>query len=146
MNNFSKLLLSSLVLVFSTISLFAQDDAEFLSYRQKLMQSNGMHVGLIGQILQKQLPFSAHVSSHAKVIQANNLLLPEAFQKKITAGNHFSKPEIWDNWDQFTAAANKSAQAAAALAAASGSDIGAKLKELGATCGGCHQQFRKPKG
>jgi cytochrome c556 len=138
-------LLCSLLLVFSAFSLFGQDDAEFLIYKQKLMQSNGMHAGLIGQIMQKQLPFNAHVSSHAKIIQLNVLLLPDTFRKKIIAGKTDSKPDVWDKWDQFVAAANKSAQAAAALAAASEGDAGAKMRELGATCGGCHQIFRKPK-
>ena len=138
-------LTGSLVLIMTSLTLFGQDDSQFLTYRQKLMQSNATHMGAIGQIMQKGLPFKSHVSSHATVIQQNSMLFEEAWKKKITDGKTDSKPEVWTNWAGFVNAAKASSNAAAELARAGEGQMMDKMRALGGTCGSCHRNFRKPK-
>ena len=61
-----------------------------------------------------------------------------------------AKPEIWQNWDDFVAAANGLVDPARALEAAFESgdlgEIGARIKALGDEgCRGCHNKFRQKK-
>ena len=61
-----------------------------------------------------------------------------------------AKPEIWQKWDEFGAAAKRLGDKAAVLAAAIESGdkgrIGAAFGDLGrGGCGGCHQVFRQKK-
>lgn len=57
-----------------------------------------------------------------------------------------AKPEIWANWDAFTAIFAKALEGSKAMkAAAEAGDAaayGAAMKTIGGTCGECHQQFR----
>lgn len=138
-------LTSSIILIMTSLAAFGQDDSQFLTYRQKLMQSNATHMGVIGQIMQKGLPFKNHVSSHATVIQQNSMLFEEAWKKQITEGKTDSKPEVWSNWAGFVQAASNSGKAAAELARASEAQMMDKMRALGGTCGACHRNFRKPK-
>ena len=138
-------LTGSLILIMTSLTLFGQDNSQLLTYRQKLMQSNATHMGLIGQIMQKGLPFKNHISSHATVIQQNSMLFEDAWKKKITEGKTDSKPEVWTNWAGFVNAAKASGNAAAELARASEDQMMDKMRALGGTCGGCHRNFRKPK-
>ncbi len=134
------------VMIFTSFSLIAQDDADYLVYRQKLMKSNGLHMSLIGDIFKKNLPFKNQINSHAKGVQLNNLLIKDAYKKRITQGKTDSKPDVWNNWQEFVMAAKESAAAAEKLSNAPINDIQMQLKAVGMTCGGCHKKFRKPKG
>lgn len=128
---------------------YAQDDAALLKYRQDIMKSNGQRMGMIGHILKNKLPFNDQVAFHAWVIQKNNLLLENAFKKKIIKGRTDSTPAVWSKWMEFSNSAKKSAMAAENLAKAAQSgnvsEFASFIKPLGRSCGGCHKVFRKPK-
>ena len=126
-------------------SLYAQSDQDIVAYKQNLMKSNGLHMGMIGQILQKKVPFTDQITSQAKVIELNMALFKEASEKKILGSGTESKAEIWDNWAAFSTAADKAIAAAEALADAKEGDVMSKTRDLGGTCGACHQMFRVPK-
>ena len=74
---------------------------------------------------------------------------PDAFKKDIAAGKTDAKPEIWKEWDKFTAAANAMGLEAAELAKVAQNGnmeaISAQVKKLSDTCGNCHKPYRKPK-
>lgn len=129
--------------------LSAQSDGAFLKYRQDIMKSNGLHMGMIGHILKNKLPLTEQVASHAWVISKNMRLLEKAYEKKIIRGKTDSKPEIWSHWSTFVSGANKSSRAAKMLADAAQSgnrwEFAGLIKPLGGTCGGCHKYYRKPK-
>lgn len=61
-------------------------------------------------------------------------------------GGTEAKPEIWANFDAFTAIFAKGLEGAkamkAAAAAGDAAAYGAAMKTIGGTCGECHQQFR----
>lgn len=128
----------------------AQSDEAVIKYRQKVMRSNGAHIGAIADILKNKLPYqSLHIVNHAKAINLSSKLIPEAFKKEVTAGKTDAKPDIWRDWEKFTAAAKGLGDASARLAEVAQSGdmaaIGGQLKKLGGACGACHKPFRKPK-
>lgn len=144
-----KLSLLALCLVVSLATAQAQSDEAFLVYRQKLMQGQGASMGAISQIVKNKLPFSGHIATHAHDINRLSKLIADAFEKKITEGKTDAKPEVWQDWDKFVEAAKKLESESAKLAQiATGGDmaaIGAQVKAVGKSCGGCHKPFRKPK-
>jgi len=127
----------------------AQDDDAFIQYRQKVMQSNGANLGAIGDILKNKLPYQSHIGVHAQEIQRMGMLIPDAFKKNVAAGKTDAKPEIWKEWDKYTAAADAMGREAAELATVAQSGnmeaISAQVKKLGDACGNCHKAYRKPK-
>lgn len=135
----------TLIYLLFTLTLNAQDNASILTYKQKLMQSNGLHMGLVGQILKTGLPYENQVGFHAETIENNNRMFVAASKKKITAGKTDSEPAVWDSWRQFSQRGQESSHAAGELAMAAESDIMSKMRVLGSTCGNCHKTFRKPK-
>ena len=136
-------------LVFTLATVQAQDNEAFIQYRQKVMMSNGANMGAIGDILKYKLPFQSHITAHAEEIQRMSILIPDTFKKDVADGKTDAKPEIWKEWDKFTAAANDMGREAAELAKVAQSGnmeaISAQAKKLGDACGACHKPFRKPK-
>lgn len=143
------LLVGMLGLVFMLTGAQAQSDEHYLGYRQKVMKSMGASMGAIGDILKHKLPFAGHIGVHASDISRMSAVIAEAFEKEIVEGRTDSKPEVWQDWDKFVAAAETLQEEGAKLAdIASGGDmaaIGAQVKNLGKACGDCHKPFRKPK-
>lgn len=127
----------------------AQDDDAHLAYRQKLMQSIGTNKAAIDDIVKNDLPYPQNIAAHARILQESGMLIESAFKKKIVEGRTDSQPAIWQEWDQYAAAAAKFTQASGALAkaAASGDDNAVKtaMRALGGSCGGCHKTYRKPR-
>jgi len=131
--------------------LHAQSNEEILvAYRQRLMSGHGASMGSIGDILKYKLDYGAkHIAVHAKNISEYAKLIPDAFKTEVTAGATDAKPEIWKNWDDFTAKASHLETEAAKLAtAAQSGDMAAimpQVKATGDSCRGCHDSYRKPK-
>lgn len=142
-------LLVSALLVLAISGAQAQDDDAHLAYRQKLMKSVGANKGAIDDILKNGLPFHDNIAAHARALQEASTLIESAFKKEITEGRTDSKPEIWQEWEQYLAAAGKLGEASASVIAAVASGDEAALmtatKALGGSCGGCHKPYRKPK-
>ncbi|RMF87738.1 MAG: cytochrome c [Nitrospinota bacterium] len=143
------LTLIAFTLLLFPLSVQAQSDEAFIIYRQKLMRANGAHMGAIADILKKKLPYTDHIATHAQGIHLVSKLIADAFKKEITAGKTDAKPEIWQDWEKFTAAADAMGKESARLAEIAQSGdmqaIVAQVKKLGGTCGDCHKPFRKPK-
>ena len=127
----------------------AQDDEHILGYRQKVMKSMGASMGAIGDVLKHKLPFAGHIGVHAADISRMSTVIAESFEKEITEGRTDAKPEVWQDWDKFVAAAEALEAEGAKLAEIAGSGdmaaIGGQVKALGKACGDCHKPFRKPK-
>ena len=125
------------------------DDAAFLQHRQKVMQAVGGHMGSIGAIMKNKLPYVETIAVHAQGLQMTSTVIEDAFKKEITEGRTDSKPDIWQDWDKFVAAAKKMGEESGKLAQVAQSGdmaaIGAQVKAVGKSCGGCHKPFRKPK-
>jgi cytochrome c556 len=113
------------------------------------MTANSANMGAINDILKNKLPYQSHISAHAQDIQRMSMLISDAFQKDITAGKTDAKPEIWKEWNKFTAAADTMGREAAELVKVSQGGnleaISTQAKKLSDTCGDCHKPYRKPK-
>ena len=128
----------------------AQSPEGTIQYRQNLMSAIGSDMGAIADILKFRLPLTANIQTHASNIASNAGLISSAFKAKVTEGATDSKAEIWQDWAHFEKDIAKLQEAAQQLSktVAQGGDgaaIGAGMKAVGRTCGGCHKEFRKPK-
>jgi cytochrome c556 len=144
-----QVVLVAVAMVLGVTGTQAQDDEAYIQHRQQVMESVGGHMGAIGAIMKNKLPYTATIAAHAEALQLTSTVIEEAFKKEVTEGKTDAKPDIWQDWDKFAAAAKKLGEESGKLAeVAQGGDaaaIGAQVKELGKACGGCHKPFRKPK-
>jgi len=117
--------------------------------RQQAMKNVGKAMGQLAAIAKKEAAFDAAVVKSAgdmiadsvKVFKAN---FPE--DSKEGPPETWSKPEIWANLDDFNAKADKSVEAAMAMAAVTDeANFGAAMGALGGSCKACHQDYRRPK-
>ncbi len=137
-------------LVVSVTGALAQPkDQHYLTYRQKLMASIGADMGAIGVSLKANLPSKANIGVHAEAIYNASKLIEGAFKKEITEGKTDSKPDVWKDWDKFVAAAKRLTEESGKLSAVANAGdeaaLGAQVKAMSKTCGGCHKLFRKLK-
>ena len=99
----------------------------------------------IGMILQQKAP-ADNFATHVKIIAVTAATAKKAFEPKVLGGD--AKPDVWNNWadfskkmDNFVAATDDLAKAAA-----SGGLAAAQPKVQGALqCKGCHDTYRVPK-
>lgn len=126
------------------------DDADpVLAYRAQLMKALGSHITALFAVLDGEVSYDAHLAGHAAAMAALGVMIPDVFPEGSLGGESRAKPEIWQQWDKFTAAADNLAVAAGRLeAAARAGDpaaIGAEAGAVGDACGGCHKVFRVKK-
>ena len=128
------------------------EETAALKYRQNVMKAIGINMGSIGAMLKGEVPFDAGaVKAHAEAIQAMSRTVPVAFKSKTgDAGPTESKPDIWEKWSEFEAAAKTLEDEAGKMVEAAGSgdkgQIGAAMGTFGKEgCGGCHKVFRQKK-
>lgn len=127
----------------------ADEPEDVIEYRQQVMKSQGAHITAIVAAVEGRVSFIDHIPAHAMAISVTAKMIPDIFPEGSGVGETRARPEIWQDWDKFTAAAEKLVQASAEMAEiAKGGDIGAigaQLEEIGNACGGCHKPFRKKK-
>lgn len=133
----------------------AADDAKnVVAYRQNVMKGIAAHITQIAMVAKGEVSFTDQVAGNARSIATAAMAIPAIFPKGSAMGEAgvetAAKPEIWQQWDKFTASAEAVQAEANKLAevAEGGGDmaaIGAQLGELGKACGGCHDSFRQKK-
>jgi cytochrome c556 len=125
---------------------FAQDQ-EILK-RRLLMENNNDAVvkALVKAVKEKDFP---EIQVKVKGIMENMDQLVALFPKGSVSEKSRAKPEIWENWDEFSklpGTVNKAAQALADAAKAKNeAEVEVKLKALGDACNVCHRSFRGPR-
>ncbi len=136
-------LLSGLLLVAATAS--RADDQESIDYREHVMKTMGEQVASINMILQQKAP-PDNFAVHARILAISAATAKKAFEPKVPGGE--AKPEVWDNWADFSKRLDALVAATADLAktaqegglAAAGPKVQSTL-----TCKGCHDTYRVPK-
>jgi len=113
--------------------------------RQAGMKSMAKSLKAMKQAIDKNGD-KADIAAAAQTIVDVSAQIPGWFPKDAGKGQS-AKPEIWDNWDQFTAdAKNLNDQASKMVAAAKdGQDanaLGGQFQNIGKACGTCHESFR----
>lgn len=118
--------------------------------RQQAMKDNGKAAKQLGAIFKGEAEFDGDVvRRNAEIIAAKIADAKKLFPEGSTSDDSRAKPEIWEKWDEFAAAADEAITAAEAVAAVGANDDADGFKpafaSLGKSCGGCHKPFRKPK-
>jgi cytochrome c556 len=126
-----------------------EKDMPIVKYRQTVMAIVGGNMGAMADIMKNRLDLPGHVAVHASELAEIAPLIGPAFKKNVATDATDAKPEIWQDWAKFEKAISDFEEAARNLeVAAAGSDpsaVGPAMKALGKSCGGCHDDFRKPK-
>ena len=131
----------------------AVDEPEsVIKYRQSVMKSIGGHMGSIVGVVKGEVSYVDHVAAHAQGINAMSKLLPGIFPEgtsQLESANTRARPEIWDDFSKFEAAAKAlEVESAKMVEVAASGDLGAiggQLQNMGKACGGCHKPFRQKK-
>ena len=115
--------------------------------RQRLMKLNGANAKDLGDKLKAGQIEAMAVNAETIAINAQHV--PLLFPKGSLSDKSKAKPEIWDKWSEFEAAAkNLEAKAIEVRDAARAKDqakVEALMKDFGRqACGTCHQPFRQP--
>jgi cytochrome c556 len=120
------------------------DDQDVIDYRSHVMKTIGEQFGAIQLILENRVP-ADNLATHLKVIAATAPQAKGAFTAEVAGGR--SKPEVWENWDDFSQRLDRFVAGAQELAqAAEAGDAAAAAAKLPATldCKGCHEVYRAP--
>jgi len=124
------------------------DAAADIKYRQTVMKTLGGHMGSIVQILKAGMP-AGHLAGHTAAIKDISVMATDLFPAGSGSGKTRAKPEIWSKPGDFKMAIASFQKAAAGIAEAGMSGdrakVGAGMKALGGSCGGCHKPFRVKK-
>ncbi len=127
----------------------ADDPANVIKYRQKVMSGISAHIGAIAAVVEGEVSFTGHVAKHARAMHSASLMIPDIFPPGTDVGETRAKPEIWQDWAKFEAAYKALQATTGELARIADTGdmaaVGAQLNEVGKACGGCHKPFRKKK-
>ncbi len=127
----------------------ADDPANVIKYRQKVMSGISAHIGSIAAVLSGEVSYTGHVAAHARALHDASLMIDDIFPSGSGEGETRAKPEIWQNRAKFEAAAKALQSTTKELASVAETGdmaaVGAQLNKVGEACGGCHKPFRKKK-
>lgn len=127
---------------------FTGPHAEVLKQRHELMEGLGNEAQNINEGLVIEDVEMAMIQRSAAVIVSSAGKIPDLFPKGSTSPESRAKPEIWTNWDKFTAMAKELQDRAKTVESSANSDdngmINDQVKAMGAACKSCHDEFRKP--
>lgn len=134
--------------LFATVTVAqAAEPENYIKYRQAMMKAIGGHMGASTQILRGRVPEQQDLVMHARALADLSKDLTRVFPEGSDFGETQAKIEIWDNWDDFKAAANQARDATAAFAEAAATGDMAKAaqaqRKVGESCKGCHEDFRR---
>jgi len=113
------------------------------------MESVGGDMASISNIMKYGLPLTGNLVVHAESLAAHAKLVSTAFERKVTAGQPTPEPAIWAKADEFKEKTKAfETETAKLVEVAKTSDpaaLGVQMKATAKACGGCHDNFRKPK-
>ncbi len=152
----AKVLLTAAALT-ATLPAVAQDVdpaiAGAIKARQAHMQLLAFNLGTIGAMAQGKAEYNAEAAQAA----ADNIVAlttihqaaywPEGSDSVSVASSN-ALPALWADFPGVMAKGTAMSEAAVAMQAAAGTDLASlqgAMGALGASCGGCHEAFRKPR-
>lgn len=116
-------------------------------YRAAVMTTFRGHIGAASMIVRGLVDNNGQLLGHAEGLSSSAAELKNLFPEGSAVGESEALPAIWEKPDEFAAAINKMVEATAAFedAAAEGDQeaIGAAFRQVGMSCRGCHDSFRK---
>lgn len=131
---------------FLAMGLCAASAAQFdkiIEERQQLMKE----IGAASKALRSATDAAGVAAGADKLAELFARINADTFPKGSADGSR-SKPEIWEQWADFTAKASGAVELAKAIGAKAraGENTAEMVKGFGRNaCGSCHRPFRKPK-
>ena len=123
-------------------TLASEDDVE---YRQDIMSAIGNTLGSIGKIMKQEVDRPADLPKLVAALDELAQTASSLFQEGSEGGDAMA--EVWEQPEEFAqkVEAFKTATAAFREVASSGDpmQIGGALQQVGRSCKGCHDSFRK---
>ncbi|WOC15245.1 c-type cytochrome [Pseudochrobactrum sp. MP213Fo] len=116
--------------------------------RQALMKDIGRSMGVLGPVMKGDKPFDvAAVQAALDQLKADAIKMDAdtLYPAGSESGDTAASPKIWEDPAGFKADIEKFRVATAAAADAKPQDVDAltaSMKDVGASCGTCHQAFR----
>ena len=120
-----------------------------IKYRQTAMRASASHITNIFSVLKGDTSFVENIGANARAISDIAVMIPDMFPAGSGENDTAALPAIWQDWAKFEAfaAAMKIAADKVVAAVEKGNmaavDTGAR--EIGKSCGSCHEPFRKKK-
>lgn len=124
---------------------YAQSAA--IGSRQQIYKSFGGAMKAPGDMIKGTAPFDlAKVQDSLKVLAEGAPKLTDLFPDDSKTGETAALPVIWEKKADFTGRLDKLAAdaKAAAVAIKDEASFKAEFPKIGANCGGCHKEYRKP--
>ncbi len=140
--------LTALTLAGSAVAQMAKSPDEIVAERQRFMKLNGASWKDVQDKLKAGLPIEM-VAVNAETMAQNGLRITSYFPPGSTTDKSKAKPEIWQKWSDFEAAAKtmtaESEKLRDAAMAKNADAVQAIAKDFGRNaCGTCHQPFHVP--
>jgi cytochrome c556 len=136
---------SAVAAVLGMTSAWAFEDQELIDYRRHIMVTLGEEVTVINLIVQKKVP-DTDFAIQAQALAETAAQAKKSFEAKAEGGN--ARPEVWQNWADFSKRLDTMTSAAAELAkAAKEGGIAAAGPKVQAAinCNSCHETYLKQK-
>jgi cytochrome c556 len=128
-------------------SIVSADDQNVIEYREHIMKTLEEQSAAVGMILSTAIPPDNTVA-HLQAIALTAQIALKAFEPKVLGGE--AKPEVWNNWADFSKRMNEFAKKTAEVAKLvkeKGTDdpgLGEQVVDA-LTCKACHEVYRKEK-
>jgi cytochrome c556 len=118
------------------------DDQDVIDYRKHIMDTLQAQVAALGMIMSGAIP-DDNVIAHIDIVAATAATALKSFEPKVEGGD--AKPEVWAQWDDFSARMNDFAAKTAAMSKTAhekGKDEALLLAMDALTCKQCHDTYR----
>lgn len=116
-------------------------------YRLSIMTALKGHIGAASMTVRGLVDNNGQLAGHAAGLVSGTAELNNIFQEGSAVDDSEALPAIWEQAEKFAAAIKNSQEATVAFqeAVAGGDDeaIGAAFRNMGESCGGCHDDFRE---
>ena len=137
------------VLLFGTAAIAHEEATGVVKERMDLMDTQKDAMKVLGGMAKGKVPFdAAKAAAAAHEIEKTSTKIPDLFPEGTGGHPSEAKPEVWTQWDEFTADAEALTKAATALKVAlegEAPEWKAKFKGVIDACKTCHKTFRAEK-
>ncbi len=142
---------ATLVLAGGLYAAIAHEGASgIVKERMDAMEKMGGAMKQIGLMMKGITPYDgAAVSQAAMVINQTSARLEKLFPSGGDEKGSYTKPELWDNWDEFKLLTKATGEAAGKLSEAAFDGTKREVLplffEVGKSCKACHTKYRRAK-
>lgn len=116
------------------------------AYRLAIMTALRGHIGAASMTIRGLVDDNGQLAGHAAGLVSAASELDNIFQEGSAVDDSEALPAVWDEPEKFAAAIKTNQEATVAFQeAVAGGDsdaIGAAFRNMGKSCGGCHDDFR----